>query len=125
MSGQNIRPSTRATIQRSSVVERSAVNRLVVGSNPTAGANDVCWVYILQNPGGRFYVGQTNDIAKRVANHNRKDKISGKFTRKNGPWTLVWSEQHPNRSSATLREREIKSWRSARYIRTHLLGLTS
>jgi hypothetical protein len=25
--------------QRSSVVERSAVNRLVVGSNPTAGAN--------------------------------------------------------------------------------------
>ena len=27
------------SIQRSSVVERSAVNRLVVGSNPTAGAN--------------------------------------------------------------------------------------
>jgi hypothetical protein len=26
-------------IQRSSVVERSAVNRLVVGSNPTAGAS--------------------------------------------------------------------------------------
>ena len=29
-------------IQRSSVVERSAVNRLVVGSNPTAGANFTC-----------------------------------------------------------------------------------
>jgi hypothetical protein len=29
----------RKKIQRSSVVERSAVNRLVVGSNPTAGAN--------------------------------------------------------------------------------------
>ena len=28
-----------ATIQSSSVVERSAVNRLVVGSNPTSGAN--------------------------------------------------------------------------------------
>ena len=28
-----------ATIQRSSVVERATVNRLVVGSNPTAGAN--------------------------------------------------------------------------------------
>ena len=27
-------------IQSSSVVERSAVNRLVVGSNPTSGAND-------------------------------------------------------------------------------------
>src|SRR5437773_5563399 len=34
------RPSgeIRNTFQRSSVVERSAVNRLVVGSNPTAGA---------------------------------------------------------------------------------------
>src|SRR5438067_3526161 len=29
----------RKKFQRSSVVERSAVNRLVVGSNPTAGAN--------------------------------------------------------------------------------------
>jgi hypothetical protein len=28
-------------IQRSSVVERSAVNRLVVGSNPTAGASSL------------------------------------------------------------------------------------
>ena len=29
----------RIAIQSSSVVERSAVNRLVVGSNPTSGAN--------------------------------------------------------------------------------------
>ena len=31
-------PYLQVVIQRSSVVERSAVNRLVVGSNPTAGA---------------------------------------------------------------------------------------
>ena len=31
-------PNFQIAIQRSSVVERSAVNRLVVGSNPTAGA---------------------------------------------------------------------------------------
>jgi hypothetical protein len=37
--GQHIRSApTGNMIQRSSVVERSAVNRLVVGSNPTAGA---------------------------------------------------------------------------------------
>ena len=34
------RRSTKNLIQRSSVVERSAVNRLVVGSNPTAGAKN-------------------------------------------------------------------------------------
>src|SRR5207237_9512760 len=32
-------PAPPREFQRSSVVERSAVNRLVVGSNPTAGAN--------------------------------------------------------------------------------------
>jgi hypothetical protein len=39
MSAQTIHAQSAITkFQRSSVVERSAVNRLVVGSNPTAGA---------------------------------------------------------------------------------------
>src|SRR6202163_5141512 len=76
-------------IQRSSVVERSAVNRLVVGSNPTAGGRPMFRVYILKNPSGSFYVGHTSDLDGRICNHNRVDKISGKFTRKNGPWILV------------------------------------
>ncbi len=58
------------------------------------------WVYILENPDGIFYIGQTDDLKRRVASHNRTDKIAGKFTRKNGPWILIWSEQHPDRSSA-------------------------
>ena len=44
------------------------------------------WVYVLQNPRGRFYIGHTDDLIARVANHNRIDKTLGKFTRKNGPW---------------------------------------
>jgi putative endonuclease len=79
-------------------------------------------VYILQNPEGRFYTGHTDYLAERVANHNWTDKIAGKFTRKNGPWILVWSEKHPNRSSAVRREREIKSWKSAELIRERLVG---
>ena len=81
------------------------------------------WVYVLQNPTGKFYVGQTDDLSARIANHNRSDKISGKFTRKNGPWALVWSELHPSRTSAMAREREIKRWKSAKTIRLQLLGL--
>ena len=82
------------------------------------------WVYILQNPKGTFYVGQTEDLESRVASHNRTDKIVGKFTRKNGPWTLVWSEQHESRASAMAREREIKRWKSSKTIRVNLLGLS-
>jgi predicted GIY-YIG superfamily endonuclease len=58
------------------------------------------WVYILQNPAGHFYIGHTDNLVQCVANHNRTDKISGKFTRKNGYWILGWSEERSNRSSA-------------------------
>ena len=80
------------------------------------------WVYILQNPNGLFYIGQTDDLSTRLGSHNRTDQIAGKFTRKNGPWELVWSEQHPTRSSAILRERQIKRMKSARWIREVLLN---
>ena len=78
-------------------------------------------VYILENPKGRFYVGQTSDLEARMADHNRTDETRGKFTRKNGPWRVVWSEIHPTRASAMQREREIKGMKSAKWIRENLL----
>ena len=35
------------------------------------------WVYVLQNPKGRFYIGHSDDLIARVANHNRIDKTIG------------------------------------------------
>jgi putative endonuclease len=80
------------------------------------------WVYILQNPAGKLYTGQTDNLEARLHSHNRTDKVAGKFTRKNGPWELVWSEEHPTRPSAMARERQIKSMKSARWIRDTLLN---
>ncbi|MFZ4597053.1 MAG: GIY-YIG nuclease family protein [Terrimicrobiaceae bacterium] len=79
------------------------------------------WVYILQNAVGRFYIGQTDNLDVRIGSHNRTDQLAGKFTRKNGPWILVWSEPHPSRAAAMAREKQIKSWKSARTIREQLL----
>ena len=79
------------------------------------------WAYVLENPAGRFYIGHTDAPWQRLENHNRTDSIAGKFTRKNGPWKLVWLEKHPSRASAVARERHIKSMKSARWIREHLL----
>ena len=53
--------------------------------------------------------------------HNRTDRILGKFTRKHGPWRLIWSEPHPVRAAALARERAIKAMKSARWIREHIL----
>ena len=44
------------------------------------------WVYIPQNPAGKFYVGETEDLDARFNFHNQTDNIDGHFTRKNGPW---------------------------------------
>jgi putative endonuclease len=49
-------------------------------------------------------VGQTEDISARLEFHNRTDAFDGHFTRKNGPWELVWSEPHQSRQSAMKRE---------------------
>ena len=80
------------------------------------------FAYVLQNPAGKFYVGHTDDLKTRLANHNRPDVVGGKFTRKNSPWELVWSEPHPTRSDAMQREKQIKAMKSARWIRAELLN---
>jgi predicted GIY-YIG superfamily endonuclease len=34
-------------------------------------------VYVLENPSGRFYVGQTENIVQRLKDHNRTDSFEG------------------------------------------------
>ena len=80
------------------------------------------WVYVLRNPKGKFYIGQTDNPPARLCSHNCNDRVSGKFTRKNGPWELVWAEEHVSRAAAMARERQIKSMKSARWIRQELLN---
>jgi putative endonuclease len=81
------------------------------------------WVYVLENQRGRFYVGKTDDLNRRVVEHNEVSATTkGKYTPKNGPWNLVWSEPHPTRASAMQRERRIKNRKSARWIRQNLLN---
>ncbi|MBM3877924.1 MAG: GIY-YIG nuclease family protein [Verrucomicrobia bacterium] len=80
------------------------------------------FVYVLENATGKLYVGQTENLDTRLANHNRTDRIGGKFARKHGPWRLVWSEAHSNRGDAMARERHIKAMKSSRWIRDHLLN---
>jgi predicted GIY-YIG superfamily endonuclease len=80
------------------------------------------WVYILQNSSGRFYIGSTDDVDRRVREHNDASFGEKTFTHKNGPWSVVWTESHPSRSAAMARERQIKGMKSAQWIRQHLLN---
>jgi putative endonuclease len=72
----------------------------------------VYYVYILQSrKTGKLYIGQTNNLDRRIEDHNTG--LGGKYTRQNGPWILVYSEQHPNRVSAVRQERYLKSTRGS------------
>jgi len=65
-------------------------------------------VYILRSlRNGKLYVGHTDDVQRRLAEHN--SGRGGRFTRQQGPWELLHSEPHPDRSSAARRERYLKS----------------
>jgi putative endonuclease len=50
------------------------------------------WVYILQSQStGRFYCGQTNQLATRLEQHNDPTNDLAQTTKRfKGPWTLVW-----------------------------------
>jgi len=61
----------------------------------------------------RFYSGQTEDIDRRIEEHNR-----GKtpFLARGIPWELVYSRQFDSRSEALKLEKYIKKRGAARFI---------
>ena len=69
------------------------------------------WVYVLVSESTcRRYIGQTQDLNRRLTEHNTPDHNPRKFTSRNtGPWRLVYSEEHATRSAAMQRERWLKS----------------
>jgi putative endonuclease len=68
------------------------------------------YVYILaSNPQGTLYVGVTNNLARRVAEH--KAKLVPGFTKKYGVDKFVYFEQFEDNLAAIAREKKLKRWR--------------
>jgi predicted GIY-YIG superfamily endonuclease/proteasome lid subunit RPN8/RPN11 len=66
------------------------------------------WAYMLHCRGGVFYTGHTNDIDRRIAEHQ-----SGAlpcFAREYLPVHLVWSQDFVTRDEAMAAEKQIKGW---------------
>jgi putative endonuclease len=72
-------------------------------------------VYILHSDSlDKFYVGYTNDLTRRLSEHNRH---KGKFTDAGIPWKIVHSEIFSTKKEAMSREKFIKSRKSKEFIR--------
>ena len=71
-------------------------------------------LYILYSENiDRFYVGYTNDLQRRMSEHNRQKK---KFTDKGIPWKIVYTETYYSKNEAQSRESFIKRMKSRKFI---------
>jgi len=77
------------------------------------------YVYILTNrPNGILYVGVTNDLLRRVAEH-RQGIVPG-FTKKYGLKRLVYFEAFDDIRAAIQREKNMKHWSRTWKVRLFL-----
>jgi len=65
------------------------------------------FVYILECNDNTLYTGITNNLEKRIEQHNHGQEAA-KYTRVRRPVKCVYHEPQANRSKATKREMEIK-----------------
>jgi predicted GIY-YIG superfamily endonuclease len=78
-------------------------------------------VYVLRNPDGKIYIGQTADIAIRLQQQNDPgNKFTRTTKRFRGPWKIVYSEKLPSRSAALAREKALKSDQGRAWLKSQL-----
>jgi len=76
------------------------------------------YAYVLMSPKtGLWYTGFTNDLRKRILEHNTKLNKSTKF---GTPWKLIYYEASLHSKDAKAREKYLKSGMGKRYIKNRL-----
>lgn len=73
-------------------------------------------VYILECSDKTLYVGATNDLEKRLHEHNNL-KSGAHYTKIRRPVVLKYSETVPDLATARAREAEFKRWSRARKLK--------
>ena len=68
----------------------------------------------------KIYIGYTADLEKRLSAHNYKANKG--WTARFQPWELLHAEQFETKEEAIQREKQLKSSKGRRFIRTSLLG---
>jgi len=66
------------------------------------------YVYITASPTGTLYIGMTNDLIRRIAEH-KEGKIEG-FSKKYSCKKLVYYEHYSDVYVAINREKQLKKW---------------
>ncbi len=71
-------------------------------------------VYILRTSSSTLYIGQTNNLEKRLKEHKNKTSKAAKYVRSFHSFSLVYSEVYNSRKEAMQRECQLKKWTKAK-----------
>ena len=74
------------------------------------------YVYILRTNKNTLYIGQTNNLEKRLAEHRLHRSKSAKYIRYFNSIELVYHEEYATRSEAMKREYQLKQWSRAKKV---------
>ena len=72
------------------------------------------YAYMLHCADRSFYVGHTDNLERRIAQHDHG--YTQGYTANRRPVVLVWSETFPTRYEALTAERRIKGWSRAKKL---------
>ena len=76
------------------------------------------YVYIIQNEKRELYKGYTEDLKRRIIEHNNGRT---KTTRKSKQWKLIYSETYNERDEAIQREKYFKTSAGRRFLKKVLV----
>ena len=72
------------------------------------------FTYVLHSQlNGTYYIGQTNNLARRIERHNRGQE---KYTKRGIPWKIVGYAEFSSRSEAMKLEKELKGMKSRKRL---------
>ena len=76
------------------------------------------YTYIIKSMNtGHLYTGSTNDLRKRLKQHNEGKST---WTKNKTPWNLIYYEACLNEQDARSREKYLKSGMGKRYLKNRL-----
>ena len=72
------------------------------------------FVYILHTSSNTLYIGQTNNLEKRLREHKNKSSKSAKYVKYFSGFKLAYSEEYQTRKEVMQREFQLKKWSKAK-----------
>ena len=77
------------------------------------------FIYLLKSEEGYHYIGQTEDLNRRLSEHNFH---TAHLTRHGNNWRIIYTEEFNTRSEAMKREKWLKSGVGREWIKNNIPG---